>query len=289
MRGLGSLFFPGEIMPSKRSLFVLLTTAGLLAGCAGSRPAAPEGPREQPSPLVYPGFDTGRYPGDAVMQGWREASPYRWVGYYLPAPCRRDSSWAGRRTVLDRMGWGLAVLYVGQQVFEGAPDPDPRSPVPIRCSRTLLTEAQGRRDAADAVARATAEGFAPGTVVFLDVERAEGLPAGMTAYHRAWTAAVLADGRYRPGTYAHRLNADALFALALSAYREAGRPETPPFWVAASGGFALDRPPTAAGVPFATVWQGALDVARTWGGVTLTVDENVAWRPSPSAPEEPLP
>jgi hypothetical protein len=55
-------------------------------------------------------------------------------------------------------------------------------------------------------------------------------------------------------------------------------------WVAGGAGFTLDRAPEAAGVPFADVWQGALDVERTWGGVTLTVDENVARRPSPSAP-----
>ena len=253
--------------------------AALLAGCAGTRPPEP------PAVPTFAGFDTWRYPGDAAMQTWREASPYRWVGYYLPAPCRRDSSWAGRRAALERMGWGLAVLYVGQQVFEGQPPPDSLSPTPIRCSNTLLTEAQARRDAADAVAEAAAEGFPPGTTVFLNVERSETLPQAFGAYYRAWTAAVLRDGRYRPGTYAHRRNADVLFALALGAYREAGRPESPPFWVAGGDGFALDRTTEEGGVPYAAAWQGAFDVPRTWGGVTLTVDENVARRPAPSAPE----
>jgi hypothetical protein len=274
-------------MSSKRFLLAVLVAAGVLAGCAGSRPA--ERPPERPAVLTYPGFDIWRYPGDAAMQAWREASPYRWVGYYLPAPCHRDSSWAGRREALDRMGWGVAVLYVGQQVFEGEPPPDSTAATPVVCSRTLLTEAQGRRDAADAVARMAAEGFAPGTVVFLNVERSETLPAEMGAYYRAWTAGVLADGRYRPGTYAHRLNADALFALALAAYRAAGRADTPPFWVAGSGDFALDRAPEDVGARYARAWQGLFDTPRTWGGVTLTVDENVSRSPSPSAPEGPLP
>jgi len=253
--------------------------ASALAGCAGTRPPEP------PPVPTFAGFDTWRYPGDDAMQVWREASPYRWVGYYLLSPCRRDSSWVGRRAALERMGWGMAVLYVGQQVFEGEPPPAPDHPTPIRCSHTLLSEEQGRRDAADAVARAAAEGFPPGTTVFLNVERAEALPAPFLAYYRAWVAGVLRDGRYRPGTYAHRRNADALFADALNAYRDAGRADTPPFWVAGGDGFALDRPPREAGLPYAAAWQGALDVERTWGGVTMTVDENVAGSSSPSAPE----
>ena len=100
----------------------------------------------------------------------------------------------------------------------------------------------------------------------------------------ARSAEVLRDGRYRPGTYAHRLNADALFAEALRAYRAADRADTPPFWVAGGTGFALDRRPEDVGLPYAAAWQGVLDEERTWGGVTLTVDENVARRPSPSAP-----
>src|SRR5690606_14705892 len=165
------------------------------------------------------------------------------VGYYLLSPCRRDSSWVGRRAALERMGWGLAVLYVGQQVFEGQPPPAPDHPTPIRCSNTLLSDTQGRRDGADAVARAAAEGFPPGTAVFLNVERSETLPGPFLGYYRAWMAEVLRDGRYRPGTYAHRLNADALFAEALRAYRAAERTDTPPFWVAGGPGFALDRRP----------------------------------------------
>ena len=47
---------------------------------------------------------------------------------------------------------------------------------------------------------------------------------------------------------------------------------------------ALRSAPAAVGFPFATAWQGALDVSRTWNGVTLLVDESVADRKSPSAP-----
>jgi len=40
------------------------------------------------------GFDTFAYPGDDAMHAWATADkPYRWVGYYLSAPCHSDSSW----------------------------------------------------------------------------------------------------------------------------------------------------------------------------------------------------
>ncbi|MFN2566715.1 MAG: hypothetical protein ABR499_17095, partial [Gemmatimonadaceae bacterium] len=63
------------------------------------------------------GFDTYAYPGDEVMRAWRQADvPYEWVGYYLPsAPCHKGTSWGGKRQALTEMGWGVAVIYVGQQ------------------------------------------------------------------------------------------------------------------------------------------------------------------------------
>src|SRR5512141_3359732 len=70
------------------------------------------------------GFDTYAYPGDEAMKAWREedGAPYEWVGYYLPsAPCHKGDTWAGKRQKLTDMGWGLAVIYVGQQVWSGTP------------------------------------------------------------------------------------------------------------------------------------------------------------------------
>src|SRR5918999_1368235 len=65
------------------------------------------------------GFDTYSYPGDEVKHAWREADvPYEWVGYYLPsAPCHKGTSWGGKRQTLASMGWGVAVIYVGQQAW----------------------------------------------------------------------------------------------------------------------------------------------------------------------------
>ena len=256
-----------------------LASATLLLGCATLPPVAP-------SRGNHPGFDLGRYPGAEALAAWKDSAPYEWVGYYLSAPCHRDASWVGTRDDLTKAGWGMAILYVGQQAFEtDTTPPDPTAP--ILCSRTLLTADRGRDDAADAVLKARSDGFAKGSVVFLDVGQMRQIPAEMAAYYSAWVDEMLRDGRFIPGTYAHRDNASELYALARAAYLRAGRTDSPPFWVASAGVFSLDQAPHASGFPFATIWQGVHDMDRSWGGVTLRVDENVAATPSPSEPNRP--
>ena len=73
-------------------------------------------------PGKHLGFDTYAYPGDEVMQAWRHRDvPYEWVGYYLPAPCHKGRTWVGKRERLASMGWGMAVIYVGQQTWDRVP------------------------------------------------------------------------------------------------------------------------------------------------------------------------
>ena len=93
---------------------------------------------------------------------------------------------------------------------------------------------------------------------------------------------MLADRRFVPGIYCHRVNADALHDAARAVYAAHGRAGEPPFWIASSGGFTLEQAPRGVGLGYANVWQGRLDVAESWGGVTLTIDANVADRRSPS-------
>ena len=266
----------------------------LAAACGGAAaPGTPEAPGPE-SPRGYPGFDTALYPGDSAMQAWRSpASPYRWVGYYLPAPCHRDASWAGTRPRLEAMGWGIGVIYVGQQAWEGSPEPAVDSagkPTgPIICSRTLLTAERGRLDGADAIAKAAADGFPRGTVLYLDLERMTTIPAGMRDYYRAWAAALLADGRYRPGAYVHDVNVADVERDLLQVYTDAGvvlsgEPAGVPLWIAQPDPAFTTLMAPAEGNRKARVWQGRVNADEAWGGVKLRVDANVADRPSPSAP-----
>lgn len=261
-------------------LIALFTLLGLAAGCGQIRVG------DSP-PAGIPGFDTSRYPGDDALRAWlAPASPYRWVGFYLQSPCRRDTSWNGKRATIQSIGWGMAVLFVGQQAWEGAGlRGDSAATVPPPCSRALLTEARGRADADDAIARALAEGFASGTTIFLDIERMSAIPDSMRSYYRAWVRELWNDGRYRPGIYAHRLNAAQLYAD-IEAMRGTISSSSPPlrWWLAGGSDFTLGRVPADVGVTFANIWQGWHNVRERWNEVALDIDVNIADRPDPSAP-----
>lgn len=280
------------------------------------------------------GFDTYAYPGDDVMRAWRQADvPYEWVGYYLPAPCHKGSTWTGKRERLAEMGWGMAVIYVGQQTWDRTPSAyetryrsvkrrvmvkkrvrtrvvrngkrvtryvTKRVPVtktvsvpyrvPVRaterpldqCNANLVTGPRGTIEANDAIRRTEAEGFPKGSVIFLDIERMEKTPKAMRDYYRAWTARVLEDGRYRPGFYAHKHNAERIYEDVKAEYLLAARSEEPPFWIAGGRDFAPDKAPHEVGHEFASVWQGVLDVVQEWKGHKLPLDVNVAAVPDPS-------
>lgn len=217
------------------------------------------------------------------MQTWARTSPYQWVGYYIQSPCHRGGSWMGRRAEIEGMGLGIAALYVGQQTWDGVAEPE-EQPAQIICSRTLLTRAEGQRSGRDAVQKMASEGFPTGSTIFLNVERMERVSPEMVEYYRAWIETVIADGRFVAGTYVHRLNAETLFTHAKQVHRAAGIQEAPPFWVAGGAGFTLNATPREVGFAFATIWQGALDVNRTWGDIQLLIDENVSTRRNPSAP-----
>lgn len=267
-----------------------LVLGAVLSACGGAGPAL-ELPSPAEGPVIegargVPGFDTRDYPGDDVMTAWRAASPYRWVGYYLPAPCHTGTSWNGRRAALERMGWGVAVLFVGEQDW-AAGDPsgavagaDSEAEAP-RCTRSNLTAERGAADARAAAGSAAAEGFRNGTVVYLDVERVESVSTALTTYVGAWFEGVLADGRYVPGLYAHASNAEPLMAVAGESFAAAGRADRPALWVVTTSGFNLRRAPSESGFE-AEAWQGVLDVRETWGGHTLRIDANVAADGSPS-------
>ncbi len=260
-----------------------LVLIGLACGTAPGIPTPDPGP--EPARGV-PGFDTRDYPGRAAMATWLEASPYRWVGFYLPAPCYTGTSWQGKRDELLAVGWELAVLFVGEQDWaESAPDRSlaPADSTAPRCTRTNLTRERGGDDAIAAADAAAAEGFPAGTWIYLDVEHVAEVSPELERYVSAWTTELLRDGRYLPGLYAHDDNATALLTVAQRAFEGAERPERPRLWVAKTDGFTLRRGPEESGFPAAAIWQGRLDVRETWGGVTLRIDANVARSDSPSS------
>ena len=267
----------------------------------------------------HAGFDTGRYPGDKAMRAWRTGgAPYEWTGYYLPAPCHPDDGWSGKRETLTGMGYGLAVIYVGQQTWGRTPGKPhyvsvnvakkvrtrvgkgkkrrwvtrtvtqtvrrkaPPPPKGATCSADFVSGARGATEARDAIVRTEHEGFVRGTTVFLDIEYMDRTPQAMRDYYSTWVRTVLEDGRYRPGIYVHTNNATVVYNDVKREYLAAGLTEEPPFWIAKSKGFDLNKLPSEMGHAFAAVWQGVLDVEQTWAGHKIPIDVNVAGSRSPS-------
>jgi hypothetical protein len=239
------------------------------------------------------GFDTHTYPGDKTMAAWKAApgAPYRWVGYYLPSPCHKDKSWSGKRQTLVEMGWGLAVVYVGQQTWGRTPRPlsAKRTAALLKagktCNADLISPDRGRVDGDDAIAAAEREGFPERSIVYLDIERMEKMPAAMRAYYRAWSKRVLEDGRYRPGVYVHAYNAQVVYDDVKAEFVAAGLEEEPRIWVATGHGYEEGKAPQDVGFAFAGVWQGMIDVARTVADIKLPLDVNVSSWSSPSDPD----
>jgi len=306
-----------------------LAAAALLlvaAGCA-TAPAATPSPTQTPTlPAVtpppldpayrgVPGFDTRAYPGDAALQGWVSSSPYRWVGYYLPAPCHTDTTWVGRRDALERLGWGMAVIFTGEQDWGAAatvPGPNAADGTQsARCTRANLSAQRGAADGAAADSAAAAEGFLAGSTIYLDVEHVDSVSTPLATYVRAWIAALLEAGRFKPGLYAHMRNADSLRAIQETELARHGQLGGR-FWVAGSaapvaaappaaasavapgspapaspapGAFDVSAAPNESGLPYATIWQGSHDAWQSWAGVTLRIDVSVANMRSPSSPD----
>ena len=233
---------------------------------------------------IFAGFDRSVYPGDGVMQAIIQSTNLRWCGFYLaPAPSQPGTSWMTKRAFLQGLGWGLAPIYVGQQV-QG------------RGSHTV-TAAQGTIDGENAVQLASQAGFAPGSIIFLDVEQGPPPQPATIAYYQAWVAGLIAQG-FAPGVYcSHSQLAQALF----------NADNRPVFWVFNINKFTCvpsqvtpqrslitGNPPFPApdpinsGISFAKLWQFAQSDQPTKCGinagssvlVNVDFDSSVASDPS---------
>ena len=91
----------------------------------------------------------------------------------------------GKLTGLKAGGWGIAPLYLGEQVIP----PGSQNP----------STDKGTADGADAANLMTSEGFASGSCVYLDLEDGS-IPQALEDYTVAWCQAVAAAG-FQPGVY----------------------------------------------------------------------------------------
>jgi hypothetical protein len=162
-----------------------------LCGLAAVPTLAPQNVKA-PSPATYLGFDCDEYPGDDALPSLRKT--FYFTSYWLsPPPGEKRSTWFGKRALLQSQGFGFAVLFNGRE------------------SRTLRNSADARQkatlDAQSAVKFAEEEGFAKGTVIFLDIEEGGRLPAPYYEYLQAWSN-TLAKAGYRAGVYCSAIPVD---------------------------------------------------------------------------------
>ena len=184
---------------------------------------------------------------------------FSFAGYWLNNPPGANTNdWVGKRAVILKNGFGFLVLFNGHTISE---------------LKSLGNAAEaGKKDGQSAASLAQQEGFHSGTVIFLDQEEGGRMTDDQNAYILAWVDAVIAGG-FRAGIYCSGMpakegrgqtivTADDIRAhagprkISYFVYNDACPPapgcvypKNPP-------------PPSASGVPYASVWQFAQSPRR---------------------------
>jgi hypothetical protein len=130
------------------------------------------------------GFDRNEYPGDEKLLALHET--FTFAGYWLNSPPGASAnSWAGKRAVVEKAGFGFLVLFNGKTYAQ---------------LKGNEAEELGAADGEAAVAGVKREGFPAGTIIFLDQEEGGRLLDAQKDYLFAWMDAVSAGG-FRGGVY----------------------------------------------------------------------------------------
>jgi hypothetical protein len=270
---------------------ILLCSLVLLVGEAKPQPS---------SGTTYLGFDANDYPGDDALPLLRKT--FAFTGYWLgPPPGAKTTSWLGKRSALQRQGFGFVVLWNGK--------------LQRNLKSALDAQQKGKGDAEDASKIARQEGFPPGTLIFLDIEEGGRLSPIYHAYVKEWID-ELARERFRAGVYCSAMPVNEGSGVTITTTKDledqlAGRKLV--FWIfndacPPSPGCTFPQTPAApadGGYAGASVWQYAQsprrkeftsrcaatyandgncyapgDMAHKW-----FIDANVADSPDPSAPQ----
>lgn len=224
-------------------------------------------------------LDTASAPPLATMQAWQSGgAPYDAVAVYVPVDPtvddRHDTAQANLTPdwvqAVQTGGWHVVPVYVGLQ----APAACQRGSFHAMSADPAAAQTQGVAAADDAVASATKLGVDPGVPLVYDLERYEdGCSAAVQSFLLGWTVRLhqlhrVAAVYGNASTTAQDLDAaatqDPTYVLpdVFWAATENRRPETTSI---------KDLPPTPR---WSLANQFLLGVERTYGGLSLTVDES---------------
>ncbi|KUJ70259.1 hypothetical protein ACZ90_05010 [Streptomyces albus subsp. albus] len=243
---------------------------------------APGEPGALPDPQVYGAriyngwaFDTCHAPSLTTLRAWR-ASSYRAVGIYYGGRARACPSqpYLSRSWALgaERLGFRLLPVYVGSQ------SPCVRNENKRPYAIGGQPWEQGRREGADAVARARAMGMAKHSALYLDMEaydRKDTRCAATTLlFIRGWDREVRSHG-YFPGFYSSAGSG----VRHLEAARRAGVHDLPSAvwfarWHKAAALYGEPALRPSAWHPHRRIHQFAGNVSESYGGRRMRIDRN---------------
>ncbi|WP_379153994.1 glycoside hydrolase domain-containing protein [Paenibacillus sp. sgz5001063] len=211
--------------------------------------------------MAYYGIDKESYPGITAMKNFYNSGLFSYTGFYLPGtPFHSDTSFnAQARADIASIGYGFMIYYVGRQTSSAA---------------TLKTRSQGAADAASAIAKAKACGFTRG-IIYLDIEGDVKGDTAMLEYAAGFMVAFQ-DTAFQGGIYCSTTSANYLNSV----------PYVTRFIVARYDSSLNNTysgiTPANSGISFASTWQYAGNVTKTFNGSTLKVDLNVSDYRNPS-------
>src|SRR5260370_32245321 len=234
--------------PLIRTLLVFVFLAAAILMALGATTRLPR--LAENTSRSYLGFDRNDYPGDAAMKLLRH--DFAFTSYWLsPPPGEKRNTWKGKRELLVSHGFGFLVLYRG------------------RANSELKTETdaarKGTQDANAAVAAAKEEGFAPGTIIFLDIEEGGRLSPTYHQYVGVWSEelkrACFRAGIYCSGTPVKEENPVTITTA--EDIRNQATPHEIVIWAFTDVctppprcAFPRNpRTPSATAIPYADVWQ----------------------------------
>jgi Domain of unknown function (DUF1906) len=159
-------------------------------------------PRE--STKNYLGFDANNYPGDDALPVLRKT--FSFAGYWIgPPPEEKNSSWLGKRALLESQGFGFLVLWNG--------------PASRNLKSPPVAQQKGKLDAQAAAEAARQEGFPAGTVLFLDIEEGGRLSPAYHAYVHEWID-TLAGESFQAGVYCSSMPVDEGRGVSITTARD---------------------------------------------------------------------
>lgn len=216
----------------------------------------------------FAGFDTDMCPGLDTLAWLKKATGATWVGFYLgPAPSHPAADWMPHRADLVAMEYGLAPIFVGQQI-QGPGSHD-------------INAAQGDFDGATAARLMSSAGFPEGSRCFLDLEDGPPLAGQRVSYVKAWAAGI-SEGGYAPGFYCSHAIAEELARIVPDALLWAFKVPTTARHPIGEIGFPTPDPREAS--PSAVMWQREQNATIETPHGAVTVDVSSAAMPDPSAP-----